>query len=176
MGKPIFSSLSFVVYIYICSSSQKSEKSDSWRILRRQRCVPWLPYLVALLNPIVALGSWADEVDALPNARMCDRFNGSQFLKYTAAASRIDEESTGDRFSRRDDFSSSRCTWTWNLHRLKLRSILFEAERRPSTFREDVPLPTQQPFTAFIGNLAFDLTESELEEFFSHAKVSDRCF
>ena len=37
--------------------------------------------------------------------------------------------------------------------------------------REDLPLPTQPPYTAFVGNLAFDLTESELEDFFSSSKV-----
>ena len=37
--------------------------------------------------------------------------------------------------------------------------------------REDLPLPTEPPFTAFVGNLAFDITESELEEFFE-GKVS----
>jgi RNA recognition motif-containing protein len=33
-------------------------------------------------------------------------------------------------------------------------------------------MPTKPPYTAFIGNLAFDLTESELEQFFSPIKVS----
>ncbi|KIL67443.1 hypothetical protein M378DRAFT_73487, partial [Amanita muscaria Koide BX008] len=38
---------------------------------------------------------------------------------------------------------------------------------RPGPPREDLPLPTQPPYTAFIGNLAFDLTEVDLETFFS---------
>jgi len=37
--------------------------------------------------------------------------------------------------------------------------------------REDLPLPTNPPYTAFIGNLAFDLSEMELEDFFSSTKV-----
>ncbi|KAF8622570.1 hypothetical protein AX15_006918 [Amanita polypyramis BW_CC] len=32
--------------------------------------------------------------------------------------------------------------------------------------REDIPLPSRPPYTAFIGNLAFDLTENELQSFF----------
>ncbi len=32
--------------------------------------------------------------------------------------------------------------------------------------RDDVPLPTNPPYTAFIGNLPFDITEGEMEEFF----------
>ncbi|EJD49580.1 hypothetical protein AURDEDRAFT_112442 [Auricularia subglabra TFB-10046 SS5] len=32
--------------------------------------------------------------------------------------------------------------------------------------REDLPLPTQPPYTAFVGNLSFDLTEHEFEGFF----------
>ncbi|PPQ63920.1 hypothetical protein CVT24_010318 [Panaeolus cyanescens] len=62
------------------------------------------------------------------------------------------EDAPNDRYSRRgDDFLSSR------------------PDRGPP--REDVPLPTQPPYTAFIGNLAFDLTESELEGFFSDSKI-----
>lgn len=32
--------------------------------------------------------------------------------------------------------------------------------------REDLPLPTSPPYTAFIGNLAFDVTESQMSTFF----------
>ncbi|KAJ7039493.1 hypothetical protein C8F04DRAFT_1085469 [Mycena alexandri] len=85
-----------------------------------------------------ALGSWADEMDSLPNA----------------PAVRTDEEMArgNDRYGRRDDFLSSR-------------------PDRMGPPREDLPLPTQPPYTAFIGNLAFDLTEQELEEFFGSSKT-----
>jgi RNA recognition motif-containing protein len=46
------------------------------------------------------------------------------------------------------------------------------AERAGFPPREDLPLPTQPPYTAFVGNLAFDLAEPELEQFFSPLKVS----
>ena len=42
------------------------------------------------------------------------------------------------------------------------------ADRPP---REDLPLPTSPPYTAFIGNLAFDVTESEIATFFSGHEV-----
>jgi hypothetical protein len=45
------------------------------------------------------------------------------------------------------------------------------ADRGSVPPREDLPLPTQPPYTAFIGNLTFDLTEMELEEFFGSSKV-----
>ncbi|KAJ7454869.1 hypothetical protein FB451DRAFT_1279656 [Mycena latifolia] len=85
-----------------------------------------------------ALGSWADEMDSLPNA----------------PAIRTDEEQArgNDRYGRRDDFLSTR-------------------PDRMGPPREDLPLPTQPPYTAFIGNLAFDLTEQELEEFFGSSKT-----
>ncbi|KDQ59215.1 hypothetical protein JAAARDRAFT_33951 [Jaapia argillacea MUCL 33604] len=72
----------------------------------------------------------------------------------TAPSGRPDDERSrpGDRnFGRRDDFASSR------------------QDRGPP--REDLPLPTQPPYTAFIGNLAFDLTEGELADFFGSAKT-----
>ena len=43
-----------------------------------------------------------------------------------------------------------------------------QADRPP---REDVPLPTSPPYTAFIGNLAFDVTESEMAAFFGEHEV-----
>ncbi|KAI0749892.1 hypothetical protein C8Q80DRAFT_1164522 [Daedaleopsis nitida] len=63
----------------------------------------------------------------------------------TAPAARNDDDRGGDR--RRDDFLSSRMD-------------------RGGPPREDLPLPTEPPFTAFVGNLTFDITESELEDFF----------
>jgi len=81
------------------------------------------------------LGSWADEMDSLPNAP------------------RTNEENPGERFGRRDDFLNSR------------------PDRQTGPPREDIPIPTQPPYTAFVGNLAFDLTENELEQFFSGVKT-----
>ncbi|KAF5382011.1 hypothetical protein D9615_004186 [Tricholomella constricta] len=69
----------------------------------------------------------------------------------SAPAARNDDD-PGDRYGRRDDFLSSR-------------------PDRLGPPRDDVPMPTQPPYTAFIGNLAFDLTESELEEFFGPSKT-----
>ncbi|KAI6125140.1 hypothetical protein EDD16DRAFT_1560270 [Pisolithus croceorrhizus] len=37
--------------------------------------------------------------------------------------------------------------------------------------REDVPLPTRPPYTVFVGNLAFDITEGELESFFGPHEI-----
>lgn len=37
--------------------------------------------------------------------------------------------------------------------------------------REELPLPTNPPYTAFVGNLAFDLTDGDVEEFFAPNKV-----
>ncbi|THH10308.1 hypothetical protein EW145_g1409 [Phellinidium pouzarii] len=81
----------------------------------------------------VALGSWADEMDALPSA----------------PAPKVDD-GMGDRgYGRRgDDFLSSR------------------PDRAGYAQRDDVPLPTHPPYTAFIGNLSFDMTEAELGAFF----------
>ncbi|PBK75482.1 putative citrate synthase [Armillaria solidipes] len=72
----------------------------------------------------------------------------------SAPAARNDDDygRPGDRHGRRDDFLSSR------------------PDRVSGPPREDLPLPTAPPYTAFIGNLAFDLVESELEDFFATNK------
>ncbi|KAF7375084.1 Translation initiation factor 4B [Mycena sanguinolenta] len=70
-----------------------------------------------------------------------------------AVRSEEDQARGNDRFGRRgDDFLSTR-------------------PDRQGPPREDLPLPTQPPYTAFIGNLAFDLTEQELEDFFGSSKT-----
>ncbi|KAJ3734174.1 hypothetical protein DFJ43DRAFT_147979 [Lentinula guzmanii] len=73
----------------------------------------------------------------------------------SAPAMRSDEDQgrQNDRYGRRgDDFLASR------------------PDRAPLPPREDIPLPTQPPYTAFVGNLPFDLIEAELEDFFEKTK------
>ncbi|KAH6913230.1 hypothetical protein BKA70DRAFT_1369887 [Coprinopsis sp. MPI-PUGE-AT-0042] len=43
---------------------------------------------------------------------------------------------------------------------------------RPGFAREDVPLPTKPPYTAFVGNLAFDLVEDDIANHFSDLKIA----
>lgn len=45
------------------------------------------------------------------------------------------------------------------------------ADRAPLPPREEAPLPTAPPYTVFVGNLAFDMSETELGQFFSPHKV-----
>nr|GAT60936.1 translation initiation factor 4B [Mycena chlorophos] len=73
----------------------------------------------------------------------------------SAPAPRTDDDQGrgNDRYGRRDDFLSSR------------------PDRVAGPPREDLPLPTQPPYTAFIGNLAFDLTDLELGDFFGSEKI-----
>jgi hypothetical protein len=54
---------------------------------------------------------------------------------------------------------------------LRFKCFCGTADRAPLPPREDVPLPTQPPYTAFVGNLAFDMSDMELEEFFAPHKV-----
>ncbi|KAI5988890.1 hypothetical protein EDC04DRAFT_3128313 [Pisolithus marmoratus] len=85
------------------------------------------------------LGSWADEMDALPSA----------------PSIKTDEDRLprhNDRFSRRDDAGQ-------------------RSDRQFILPREDVPLPTRPPYTAFVGNLTFDITENELETFFGPHEI-----
>ncbi|KAJ3926566.1 MAG: hypothetical protein NXY57DRAFT_1028620 [Lentinula lateritia] len=73
----------------------------------------------------------------------------------SAPAMRSDDDQghQNDRYGRRsDDFLASR------------------PDRAALPPREDIPLPTQPPYTAFVGNLPFDLIEAELEEFFTKTK------
>lgn len=88
------------------------------------------------------------------------------------AAPRTDEERARD--GGRSDFSSRRELYSsyssWNI-----LTFCDPADRAPLAPREEVPLPTAPPYTAFVGNLAFDMTETELEDFFAPHKVRVLC-
>jgi len=43
---------------------------------------------------------------------------------------------------------------------------------RPGFAREDLPLPTRPPYTAFIGNLAFDVVEDDVAAHFGEMKLN----
>lgn len=47
------------------------------------------------------------------------------------------------------------------------RSSGLGSERQSYPAREELPLPTQPPYTAFIGNLSFDVTEEDIANFFA---------
>lgn len=38
--------------------------------------------------------------------------------------------------------------------------------------REELPLPSKPPFTAHLGNLSFDVTQGDIEDFFAGCQVS----
>lgn len=50
-------------------------------------------------------------------------------------------------------------------------TILLEYQPREYTPRRDVPLPTEPPFTAHMGNLPFDLGDEDVASFFTESKV-----
>ncbi|KAN0064965.1 Eukaryotic translation initiation factor 4B [Thecaphora frezii] len=90
--------------------------------------------------------SWADEMDDFPTIsapRESSYRRGGDYL--SSVPDRVDRDRMGP---------SS-----------------FERPERSYPPREEVPLPTKPPFTAFIGNLSYDVTEGEIEDYFAPAKV-----
>ena len=67
---------------------------------------------------------------------------------------------------RREMSSFSRGNALFDLH---LKGLDSEGDARIP--RPVVPLPTQPPYTAHVGNLAFDLGETEIENYFEGCKV-----
>ncbi|THG99728.1 hypothetical protein EW026_g2660 [Hermanssonia centrifuga] len=93
------------------------------------------------------LGSWADEMDALPTAQQTKIGLAREIVDMTISYLR--GVSPAGQYLELPDPEPS------------------QVDRGPPTHREDLPLPTEPPFTAFVGNLAFDLTDVDLEEFFA---------
>ncbi|PWY97950.1 hypothetical protein BCV70DRAFT_202435 [Testicularia cyperi] len=86
--------------------------------------------------------SWADEMDDLPMAP-------------------VPRESS---YRRGGDFLSS-------VPDRVDRDRAFERPERSYPPREELPLPDKPPFTAFVGNLSFDVVDADVEDFFAPAKV-----
>lgn len=91
------------------------------------------------------------------------------------AAPRTDEERANERGGNRDFLSSRRTCLYKPYHIISFRSLTLiiadRGDRGPMPIRDEMPLPTRPPYTAFIGNLAFDLTDTELETFFAPHRV-----
>lgn len=49
--------------------------------------------------------------------------------------------------------------------------IADRGDRGGYPLREELPLPTQPPYTAFVGNLPFDITDGELGDHFAPNEV-----
>lgn len=85
------------------------------------------------------------------------------------AAARPDDggyRGRGDRdYGGRDDYAprGTLCGSQYRIRRLTTTSTLSESRYPP---REELPLPTAPPYTAFVGNLAFDISDRDVEEFF----------
>ncbi|EPY52939.1 transaltion initiation factor [Schizosaccharomyces cryophilus OY26] len=54
------------------------------------------------------------------------------------------------------------------------RPMAGEGRRDMGFQREAVPIPTEPPFTAYVGNLSFDLTEADIADFFGEGVTSVR--
>jgi|SRR5271154_3439577 len=72
--------------------------------------------------------------------------------------------------------------WAWAVAslvspsmRVPVRSLTDECVERRDAFppREQLPLPTQPPYTAHIGNMAFETTSQEVSDFFKDCDVTN---
>lgn len=50
--------------------------------------------------------------------------------------------------------------------------LILTAEDRPRFDREAVPFPTKPPYTAHLGNLAYDVSSTDVENFLSDCEVT----
>jgi len=51
--------------------------------------------------------------------------------------------------------------------------ILLNVADRAFTPRDQLPLPTRPPYTAHLGNLSFDVTQADIQDFFAACEVSN---
>ncbi|CAG8538078.1 11857_t:CDS:2 [Ambispora gerdemannii] len=103
-------------------------------------------------------GSWADEMEDLPSAP-------------AAAYSGEHEGGHGGGFGDRSRGGFSRSYSRDS--RYEGRDSPRDSRFSGRTERIPQPLPTSPPFTAHLGNLPFDLTENDVEDFFQDSKIAN---
>ncbi|KAF2225891.1 hypothetical protein BDZ85DRAFT_72779 [Elsinoe ampelina] len=98
-----------------------------------------------------SLGSWADEMDGQPMPAPSSGFGGERRAFSTAGSGGFGGDRGGDR-----GFGSSRGGF----------------EDRPRQSREQLPLPTRPPYTAHLGNLSFEVTDTDVQSFLDGCDVT----
>ncbi|KAK3721521.1 Eukaryotic translation initiation factor 4B [Vermiconidia calcicola] len=126
-----------------------------------------------------SLGSWADEMETQPipsasayGSRDSDRGERRAFTQPTWDQARTGGGGVGGGMSSMGGRGAS-------YGRTKLKSTLY-AERptdgavdRPRfEGREQLPLPDKPPYTAHLGNLAYDVSRNEVEKLFEECQVT----
>ncbi len=92
-----------------------------------------------------SLGSWADEMEDMPLPSRDDR--------------NFERRPPLDRMPDRRDMSGQSQSYD-------------RFDRGDGQMRQELPLPDKPPFTAHLGNLNFDSTETDLTEFFAKCSVT----
>lgn len=105
-----------------------------------------------------SLGSWADEMDAqpLPSA------SGSGYSARNAQRGAGGEE--GNRALN---------TSAWERSAGGVGGGRVPGFDRPFATREELPMPDKPPYTAHLGNLAYDVTQADIESFLSGCEVTN---
>ncbi|KAL9071892.1 MAG: hypothetical protein Q9157_005318 [Trypethelium eluteriae] len=95
-----------------------------------------------------SLGSWADEMEDMPVSYSRAGYGGNDRRAFSSASSFGDRGGFGERdrggFGDRGGFQP----------------------------RERLPLPSKPPYTAHLGNLSYDSTEGDIQDFFTGCAVS----
>ncbi|KAK7541607.1 hypothetical protein BKA81DRAFT_407258 [Phyllosticta paracitricarpa] len=113
-----------------------------------------------------SLGSWADEMEDLPVTS--ERFVTLDLPSYLAnpAAQHLTSFRTGPSTG----YGSSRPTFGSSGGGM---GSVDRAADRGFAVREELPLPTKPPFTAHLGNLSYDATEGDIQDFFDGCDVTN---
>ncbi|KAI9885777.1 MAG: hypothetical protein M1823_002406 [Watsoniomyces obsoletus] len=112
-----------------------------------------------------SLGSWAEEMESMPIAPM-----GSSRPDFSPAQWGVDELSCADLMAMVESRAGYGERRAFSTNAGGFSSGMSD---RGSFGREQLPLPDKPPFTAHIGNLSFDVTQSEVMDFFADCSVSN---
>lgn len=146
-----------------------------------------------LLTPNVALGSWADEMEDMPmpgkSLNQARRASYADFASVASMLFQVDDTLEVETNSLKahvqitawvtDHSVQHRHMATADLvemtpHRPSVAiALTYSADRGGYSVREQLPLPSKPPYTVHLGNMSFDATEGDVEDFFAGCEVTN---
>jgi len=127
-------------------------------------------------------GSWADEMEDMPlpsKCRRCLPIPGILAIVLQLTRLSLQPPNLARATARRGEHSAPPPAWAMAFlvalpadeKPVPRGTDLFLERRDTYAHREQLPLPTQPPYTAHLANLSFDATQGDIQDFFQDCEV-----
>ncbi|PNS19211.1 hypothetical protein CAC42_2388 [Sphaceloma murrayae] len=122
-----------------------------------------------------SLGSWADEMETQPMPGKYVAFETFDYLRSDIQQRQVQDSAANDVLSavlEQADLVGIEAVIEASVAAEQGQERSKVGKNRPRQFREQLPLPTRPPYTAHLGNLSFEVTETDVQGFLSGCDVT----